>query len=71
MCEDEQLVIKHKQAKKEAIFDLCSFDGKIILSGELDTLNEQTSIDLKNISKGKYQLFVIQDGTVFRKCIQS
>jgi len=64
-------VIKHRDFKGQAIFDLCSFDGKIMLSGDISEKTEETKIELNQLPKGRYQLILIEEGKVYRKCIQA
>jgi predicted ABC-type ATPase len=43
-------------------------DGRIRLSGTLNG-NGKTAVDISALSKGKYQLFIINQGLIVKKLI--
>jgi len=66
--EESELVINHFTKSEEAIFDLCDLDGKIRLSGSIIP-QEQTKIDVSDISSGCYHLFIIDEGEVKKSLV--
>ena len=50
------------------IFDICDLDGRICISGRLQE-GSNNEIDLSSLHRGKYQLYVIDEGNIHREII--
>ena len=54
--------------RDDVIYDICDSDGSIRKSGTL-LQNASTSINLNDLKVGKYMLFIIDQGEVYKKII--
>jgi len=61
-------VLDYPVEHDETIFDVCDFDGRICLSGRLNS-GKSHEIDLSSLNAGKYQLYLIDEGDILRKII--
>lgn len=64
----DSLVIDQSEKAAHAIYDLCDFDGRIKQTGYLDE-DGKAQIDISKISQGRYQLFIINEGCIFKSVI--
>jgi hypothetical protein len=54
--------------RDDVIYDICDSDGSIRKSGKL-LKNSSTSLNLNDLREGKYMLFIIDQGEVYKKMI--
>ena len=65
---DQYLIVDQTEKAANAIYDLCDFDGRIKQTGYLDEQGK-AKIDISKILQGRYQLFVINEGSIFKSVI--
>jgi hypothetical protein len=61
----KKLTFLYEPSAENTLYDLCSLDGRILLTGKINT-RQLVSLDLSTFSKGHYNLFIM-DGTQVHK----
>lgn len=64
----DSLVVNQSEKAAHAIYDLCDFDGRIKQTGYLDEAGK-AQIDISKINQGRYQLFIINEGSIFKSVV--
>lgn len=62
---NHELIIEYFPNHFNAIYDLCNLEGRILITGKME-MNSNHTIDLKNLSAGSYNLFVLDGDEVFK-----
>lgn len=62
------LELNYVAERKDVIYDVCDSDGSIRLSGKLN-FNDSTTLDLSSLNNGRYTIFIIDQGEIYRKVI--
>lgn len=65
----EKLIVDYPVDHQDAIFDICDLDGRICISGRLNE-GSNNEIDISTLNKGKYQIYIIDEGDIHREIIQ-
>jgi len=63
------LILDYPVSHQNTIFDICDLDGRICMSGRLQE-GPNNEIDVSSLHSGKYQLYVIDRGDIYREIIQ-
>lgn len=64
--EDEQLQLRYTTRSGKAIYDICSMEGRILHTGEIDGLGE-SQVDISGMRNGYYNVFILDGGEVHKE----
>lgn len=62
---NNELIIGYFPNHSNAIYDLCNLEGRILITGKMEMKSNHT-INLKVLSPGSYNLFVLDGDEVFK-----
>ena len=65
----EYLTIVHQNGEEKCIFDVCDLNGRIRISGTFQEAKDRTVIHIGELVKGKYHLFIINNGIIHKQII--
>ena len=58
------VTISHQPENENAMYDICSMEGRILITGRLNKL--QTNIDLEGYPRGGYNVFILDGDQVYK-----
>ena len=59
-----EVIILHKPVNENAIYDICSMEGRILITGKFNGSN--TVVDLEGYPQGGYNIFILDGEEVFK-----
>ena len=62
---NNNLIIEHDVVSENAIYDICSLEGRILITGKLG-VNGITEVDLTGYPSGHYNVFILDGANVFK-----
>ncbi len=60
----DRLLVKYTPKNKDAIYDVCDLDGRVISTGKLD--DDLTEICIEKLGKERYMLWVVDGSEIIK-----
>ncbi len=61
---EREVLIKHKPENENAIYDICSMEGRILITGKFQ--GDDTKVDLDGYPTGGYNIFILDGEQVYK-----
>ena len=66
MVDDKSVQIYYRPSFENAVYDVCSLEGRILFTGKLE-MKANTVVDMSAYSEGSYNLFIIDGSQVHKR----
>jgi len=60
----KEVVIQHQASHENAIYDICSLEGRILITGKFKSQN--TKVNLEGYPNGLYNIYILDGAEVFK-----